>query len=95
VDHPSCLSLFGRNSDRHPLLADHLTTEYRVKAEGRGRTADEQKLRIDGLDNHRLDCLVGAAVAASIQGAVLFGTDAKSAPSRNRLKLFALQGARR
>jgi hypothetical protein len=53
-----------------------------VKTEGRGRTVDERKLRVDGLDNHWLDCLVGAAVAASIQGAVLFDTDAKPAPSR-------------
>jgi len=50
---------------------------------------------VAGLDNHWLDCLVGVAVAASIQGAVLFGTDAKPTPSRKRLKLSALQGERR
>jgi hypothetical protein len=92
---PGCLSLFGRSAERHRLLADHLTAEYRVKTEGRGRTVDEWKLRVDGLDNHWLDCLVGVAVAASIQGAVLFGTDAKPTLSRKRLKLSALQGERR
>jgi hypothetical protein len=92
---PGCLSLFGRSADRHRLLADQLTSEYRVKTEGRGRTVDEWKLRVDGLDNHWLDCLVGVAVGASIQGAVLFGTDAKPAPSRKKLKLSALQGSRR
>jgi phage terminase large subunit GpA-like protein len=91
---PGCLSLFGRKPEAHRLLAEHLTAEYRVKTEGRGRTVDEWKLRVDGLDNHWLDCLVGCAVAASIQGAILFGTDAKPAP-RPRIRLSELQGARR
>jgi hypothetical protein len=73
------------------IVAEHLTAEYRVKTEGRGRTVDEWKLRVDGLDNHWLDCLVGAAVAGSMQGAVLFGTDAKPA-LRQRIRLSELQG---
>jgi len=91
---PGCLSLFGRSADRHRLLADHLTSEYRVKTEGRGRTVDEWKLRLAGADNHWLDCLVGSAVAASIQGAVLFGTDTKPLP-RPRLKLSSLRKGNR
>jgi len=91
---PGSLSLFGRRSELHRLLAEHLTAEYRVKTQGRGRTVDEWKLRAEGLDNHWLDCLVGCAVAASIQGAVLFGTDAQPAP-RQRIRLSALQRARR
>jgi len=71
-----------------------LTSEYRVKTEGRGRTVDEWKLRVDGLDNHWLDGLVGAAVAASMQGAVLFGTDARVV-IRPRMRLSALKGDRR
>ena len=98
---PGCLSLFahagdpsgGRGAD-HRLLADHLTAEYRIKTEGRGRTVDEWKLRVEGLDNHWLDCLVGAAVAASMQGAVLFGTDHKVS-ARPRLRLSQLRGERR
>ncbi len=90
---PGCLSLFGREASRHRLLADHLTSEYRVKTEGRGRTVDEWKLRVAGLDNHWLDCLVGSAVAASMQGAVLFGTDHKVA-ARPRLRLSALRKSR-
>ncbi len=66
----------------------------RVKTEGRGRTVDEWKLRVDGLDNHWLDCLVGAAVAASMQGAVLFGTDAKPVQERT-MRLSELRGAKR
>ena len=45
-----------------------------MKTEGRGRTVDEWKLRAAAVDNHWLDCLVGCAVAASIQGAILPGT---------------------
>ena len=74
-----CLSLFGDNPDLHRLFAEHITAEYRVKTEGRGRTVDEWKLRAAAVDNHWLDCLVGCAVAASIQGAILPGTDVRSA----------------
>jgi hypothetical protein len=91
---PGCLSLFGSKPEPHRLLAEHLTSEYRVKTEGRGRTVDEWKLRVDGLDNHWLDCLVGSAVAASMQGAVLFGTDHKVS-ARPRLRLSQLRGDRR
>jgi hypothetical protein len=87
---PGCLSLFGQRSERHRLIAEHLTAEYRVKTEGRGRTVDEWKLRADGLDNHWLDALVGAAVAASMQGTMLFGTEQKPIV-RQRMRLSALQ----
>src|SRR5690606_29608673 len=88
---PGSLSLFGRNPERHRLFAEHLASEYRVKTEGRGRTVDEWKLRLDGSDNHWLDCLVGAAVAASMQGAVLFGTDTRTKASRQPIRLSEIQ----
>ena len=91
---PGCLSLFGRAPEAHRLLADHLCAEYRVQTEGRGRTVDEWKLRLSGSDNHWLDCLAGAAVAASMQGVILFGTDTKPA-ARQRVRLSAIQEARR
>ena len=90
-----CLSLFGRKSAEHQLLAEHLTAEYRVRTEARGRVVDEWKLRAGGPDNHWLDCLVGCAVAASIQGAILPGTDAKAPPARRRIKLSDVQRAHR
>jgi hypothetical protein len=91
---PGCLSLFVQNPEAHRLLAEHITSEYRVKTEGRGRTMDEWKLRVDGTDNHWLDGLVGCAVAASMTGAVLFGTDAKPM-ARPHVRLSELQRARR
>ena len=33
-----CLSLFGSEAVTHRLFAEHITAEYRVKTEGRGRT---------------------------------------------------------
>jgi hypothetical protein len=90
-----CLSLFGNKAETHRLFADQLTAEYRVKTEGRGRTVDEWKMRPDQTDNHWFDCLVGCAVAASIQGAVLPGTDVKSSAKRERVKLSSLQRKQR
>jgi hypothetical protein len=92
---PGCLSLFGDSPALHRLFADHVTAEYRVRTEGRGRTVDEWKLRAAAVDNHWLDCLVGCAVAASIQGAILPGTDAKTAARRPKVRLSDLQGRKR
>ena len=88
---PGAMSLFGRDEITHRLLAEHLTAEYCVRTEARGRVVDEWKLKAIRPDNHWLDCLVGCAVAASIQGVKLFGTEAtcQGAP-RKRLKLSEL-----
>ncbi|MBI1371816.1 MAG: hypothetical protein GC159_03525 [Phycisphaera sp.] len=92
---PGCLSLYGRDDKAHRMLADQLTSEYRVKASAQGRTVDEWKLRATRPDNHWLDCLVGCAVAASVQGAVLAGTDHGSQSARRRVKLSEIQRGRR
>lgn len=63
-----CLSLFGEKPESHRQFADHPLAEYRIKTEGRGRKVDEWRARPSGGDNHLLDCLVGRAVAASMQG---------------------------
>jgi len=90
-----CLALFGDKPDQHRLLADHLTAEYRVKTEGRGRTVDEWKMRPERADNHWFDCLVGCAVAASIQGAVLFGTEPVAPVQRKRVSFAEMQRRKR
>jgi len=58
----------------HDLLFEHLTSEYPVRTEARGRVVDEWKMA--GRDNHWLDCLVGSAVAASIAGVHPIATEA-------------------
>ncbi|OAI52077.1 hypothetical protein AYO47_06565 [Planctomyces sp. SCGC AG-212-M04] len=71
------VTLFGDDPNSHRLLADHLRAEYRVQTTGRGRTVDEWKVRPEQPDNHWLDCLAGASVAASMQGASLIGEEAR------------------
>ena len=90
-----CLSLYGDRPDLHRLLAEHLTAEYRVRTEGRGRTVDEWKLRPERGDNHWLDCLVGCCVGASMQGAALLGTDRCAQPQRARVSFSKLQQKQR
>ncbi|MBI2191965.1 MAG: hypothetical protein HYU36_08275 [Planctomycetes bacterium] len=68
-----------------------MTSEYRVKTEGRGRVVDEWRLRPEAQDNHWLACLVGCAVAASILVAILPGTDQHAAPRGKRVKLSDVQ----
>jgi hypothetical protein len=90
-----CLSLFGRDRHQHRLFAEHLTAEYRVRTEGRGRTVDEWKLRPEHNDNHWFDCLVGCAVTASIQGVTLLGSDRPTTRPRARLRLSDIRRGKR
>ena len=91
-----CLSLFGDKPETHRLFAEHLTAEYRVRTEGRGRTVDEWKMRHERADNHWFDCLVGCAVAASIQGCSLPSIGDQEPPKkRNRVSFAELQRSRR
>ena len=82
------LSLYGRLPGIHQLFAEHLTAEYRVKTQGRGRWVDEWKLKPERSDNHWLDCTAGCAVCASMLGATLpeLLSTARPAP-RPRIKL--------
>jgi hypothetical protein len=77
------------------MFAEQITSEYFIRTEGRGRVVDEWKPRPEQPDNHWLDCLVGSAVAASMQGAVLFGTDGVVAAKRDRLSFKEMQVRRK
>jgi len=77
------------------MFAEQVTAEYFIKTERRGRTVDEWKSRPEQPDNHWLDCLVGTAVAASMQGALLFGTDHQVASRRERVSFKELQRRRK
>lgn len=90
-----CLSLWGRSGETHMLFAEHLTAEYRVKTEGRGRKVEEWKMRPEAKDNHWWDGAVGCAVAASMVGCVLAGTDAHAREKpKVRVKLSDLRKSR-
>jgi hypothetical protein len=86
-----CLSLWGKQADRHRLFAEHCTAEYRVRTSGRGREVDEWKLRPNGFDNHWFDGIVGSAVAASLDGASVRSADADNLTSKKRIKLSMLK----
>ena len=81
------LSLYGRIPGVHQLLAEHLTAEYKVKTQGRGRTVDEWKLKPDRTDNHWLDCIAGCAVCASMLGAALPETLPVKSPRKPMIRL--------
>lgn len=89
-----CYSLFGRRAHRHRMLAEHLTAEKRERLQGSQRTLDVWSLRPGSRENHFLDCIVGASVAASIRGAALPGLKQPSPPPRKRVRLSDLQRGR-
>jgi len=90
-----CLSLFGREPGVHRLLAEHLTAEYRVQTEGRGRRVDEWKMKPEQFDNHWLDGLVGSAVGASMQGVNLLGMAERTHAKREKVRLSDLARSKR
>jgi hypothetical protein len=75
-------------------LAEHLTAEYRIKTEGRGRSVDEWKSRPERGDNHWFDCVVGCAVAASMQGASLKEFYEVSTQKKSRVSFAEIQKKR-
>lgn len=81
-----CLSLYGHNPQLHSLFASHIAAETYVETAGMGRRVEEWKLKPDAVDNHWLDCLVGTAVGASIQGCVLEDSE----QSKVKIKVVSL-----
>lgn len=78
------LTFFGKaGAADHRLLAEHLTSEYKVETTGRGRKVDEWRIRPSKPDNHWLDCLTGCAAAASMLGITL-GPAAMPQPQQRR-----------
>jgi hypothetical protein len=90
-----CLSLFGTNAETHRMFSEQLTSEYFIKTEARGRSVNEWKQRPEQPDNHWFDCLIGSAVAASMQGALLFGTDLPSTAKPARTSFKNLQRSKK
>jgi Phage terminase large subunit (GpA) len=64
------LSLFGSKPHTHALFAQHLAAETPKRVTSQGRVVDEWHLK-PGRDNHWLDNVVGAYVAASMCGCSL------------------------
>lgn len=84
-----CLSFWGRNAERHRLIASHICAESWTATEGNSRRVEEWKMKPGASDNHWLDCVVGCAVAASIEGVSLPGTE-KQPQKKKEKKVIAL-----
>lgn len=89
---PGGVVLFGDRPVEHELIASHLSSEYPTRTEAKGRAVDVWTRRPDR-ENHWLDCLVGAAVAASVEGlsplAAIGGAAPK--PKRKRVSFSEMQ----
>lgn len=96
---PGCLSLFGQAGHvDHRMIAEHWRAEYPIRVAGRGRELDEWKQMPTKPDNHLLDGIVGAAVAASMQGVSLAATGPTrpaSGGDRKPVSLSELQAQKR
>jgi hypothetical protein len=78
------MMLFGREADEHRMLGEHATAERAVSVEAKGRRVQEWKA-IPGRENHLWDCLVGCAVAASMEGSALaLGASPSGATGKRR-----------
>jgi len=76
-------------AERHP--GDR---SRKVRTKGRGRVVDEWKFKPTPPDNHWFDGILGCAVAASIQGVSLPGTESHEPKVRQRVKLSELRKTR-
>lgn len=75
------LTIFGKPNTPHQLFLDHLTSEFSVRTEGRGRVVDEWKNTSQNMENHWWDGVVGCAVACAMEGVSLFSdVDVKKKP---------------
>jgi hypothetical protein len=86
------ISLFGDKADRHRMLADHWTAEKRDR-----QTSEKTERKVDvwtnpaRRDNHWFDGIVGACVAASIEGVKLSETTISRDANRKPKVSFADQ----
>jgi hypothetical protein len=77
-----CLTLHGRDPIAHELLAEHLAAESSEPMTVRGQTFDKWTVKPHRPDNHLMDTLIGAAVAAGVQGLAWNPAEPGSAPPR-------------
>ena len=89
------MTLFGKKPEQHRLFAEHVAeSEYYVITAGQGRTVHEWKARPSKQDNHWLDCLVGCAVGASMQGCVTAEMSVRPKRDVKRTRFSQLVGER-
>lgn len=98
-----CVTIWGGNDGKervhktgHRMLADHITAEYPVRTEAKGRIVDEWHIRPGKPDNHFFDCYVGCCVAASMSGCTLDEhKDLHKPRKRQRIRASEIQQRKR
>jgi hypothetical protein len=90
-----CLSIYGKKGVLHRLLGEHVTAEYRVPTQAKGRTVDEWYPLPGNPDNHWFDGLVGCAAAASLRGIELGPAGGAALLERKKISLAELQRRRK
>lgn len=88
----SGLTLFGNDPQDHELFAEHCAAESSEPATLKGDTFDKWSIKPGRSDNHLLDALVLAYVAASVQGLQLKadGSANNTPAERKKVKLSDL-----
>jgi len=87
---PCGITLPGDRPIDNELLALHLSSESPTPTTARGVTLDTWKRR-PNCENHWFDCLVGCAVAASMEGATPLARIGGVQPERKRIRLSDLR----
>ena len=90
------IELFGKPNDpgRHRMFAEQMSSEKGIVVTANGRTVEEWILPDQHRDNHFFDCMVGATVAASVEGCALPGQESRPAKrrrSRERKRLSSMR----
>jgi hypothetical protein len=83
------LSLFGnvKSPPSHEMMAEHLAAEWSESIAVRGVVFDKWSKRPDRQDNHLLDCVVLAAVAASVSGLTWSASGVPVEPRKPKKKI--------
>lgn len=89
------VTLFGSQCSAHALVSEHCAAEYAEPVEMKGDRFDKWQVRPDRPDNHLWDCLVGACVAASVDGLAFHPGGQPPAGPAGKIRLSELQAKRR
>ena len=84
----------ARDLRRHAQFAEQLCAEESIMVEAQGKRVEEWRMRRPGLDNHFLDCVVLASVAANMSG-ISIGGSHMTGDEGEPVVLSQLQNARK
>jgi hypothetical protein len=89
------MRFYGKNPYDHEMISEHCWAETSTPKMLRGSTFDKWNQRPHRPDNHLWDCLIGCAVAASVEG-ITFASSPTGAsgggaePSKPKMKFSDL-----